>query len=63
MTRPAQPSRAHAGLAALREPPDVAPIVAERERLAASLRAIGLEPLPSAVNFLYVPVDDAPAGS
>ncbi|HEX6762030.1 MAG TPA: aminotransferase class I/II-fold pyridoxal phosphate-dependent enzyme [Gaiellaceae bacterium] len=52
---------AELALAALREPPDVAPIVAERERLAASLRAIGLEPLPSAANFLYVPVDDAPA--
>jgi histidinol-phosphate/aromatic aminotransferase/cobyric acid decarboxylase-like protein/imidazoleglycerol phosphate dehydratase HisB len=48
-------------LAALREPPDVAPIVAERERLASALRALGLEPVPSATNFLYVPVDDGRA--
>ena len=46
-------------LAALRQPaPDVSPIVEERERLAAALRAIGLEPLPSWTNFLYVPVAD-----
>ena len=46
-------------LAALDSPPDVAPIVEERERLAADLRAIGLEPWPSAANFLYVPFADA----
>ena len=45
-------------LAALASPPDVAPLVAERERFAASLRALGLEPLPSYANFLYVPVED-----
>jgi histidinol-phosphate/aromatic aminotransferase/cobyric acid decarboxylase-like protein/imidazoleglycerol phosphate dehydratase HisB len=46
-------------VAALASPPDVRPLVEERERLAASLRAIGLEPLPSNANFLFVPVDDA----
>ncbi len=44
--------------AALANPPDVAPTLAERERLASALRAIGLEPLPSSTNFLYVPVED-----
>jgi len=48
-------------LGALGDPPDVAPIVAERERLASALRALGLEPEPSATNFLYVPVDDGRA--
>jgi histidinol-phosphate/aromatic aminotransferase/cobyric acid decarboxylase-like protein/imidazoleglycerol phosphate dehydratase HisB len=52
---------AELALAALREPPDVGPVVAERERLASALRALGLEPGPSATNFLYVPVDDGPA--
>jgi histidinol-phosphate/aromatic aminotransferase/cobyric acid decarboxylase-like protein/imidazoleglycerol phosphate dehydratase HisB len=45
-------------LAALRNPPDVAPVLEERERLAAELRASGLEPLPSRANFLFVPVDE-----
>jgi histidinol-phosphate/aromatic aminotransferase/cobyric acid decarboxylase-like protein/imidazoleglycerol phosphate dehydratase HisB len=45
-------------IAALVTPPDVAPVIEERERLAASLRAIGLAPLPSAANFLYIPVED-----
>jgi len=36
-------------------PPDVSATVAERERLAAELRSIGLEPLPSYTNFLLVP--------
>jgi histidinol-phosphate aminotransferase len=40
-------------------PPDVAPTIAERERLATSLREIGLEPLPSWTNFLLVPHPDA----
>jgi imidazoleglycerol phosphate dehydratase HisB len=48
-------------LAGLAAPPDVRPQVEERERLARSLRALGLEPLPSAANFLLVPVAD-PAG-
>ena len=45
-------------VAALASPPDVRPLLEERERLAASLRAIGLEPLPSNANFLFVPLDD-----
>jgi histidinol-phosphate/aromatic aminotransferase/cobyric acid decarboxylase-like protein/imidazoleglycerol phosphate dehydratase HisB len=45
-------------VAALASPPDVSPVVEERERLASSLRALGLDPLPSEANFLYVPVDD-----
>jgi len=52
---------AELALAALRDPPDVGPVVAERERLASALRALGLEPLPSQTNFLYVPVDDGHA--
>ena len=43
-------------LAALESPPDVRPVVEERERLARALRAIGLEPLPSRGNFLFVPL-------
>jgi histidinol-phosphate/aromatic aminotransferase/cobyric acid decarboxylase-like protein/imidazoleglycerol phosphate dehydratase HisB len=46
-------------VAALASPPDVGPVIEERERLASSLRAIGLDPLPSYTNFLYVPVEDA----
>lgn len=45
-------------LAGLASPPDVGPILEERERLAAALRALGYEPQPSHANFLYVPVDD-----
>jgi imidazoleglycerol-phosphate dehydratase len=43
-------------LGAIDSPPDVAPVVEERERLARALRAIGLEPLPSRANFVFVPV-------
>jgi histidinol-phosphate aminotransferase len=32
---------------------------ASRDRLATSLRALGLSPLPSWANFVFVPVDDA----
>jgi histidinol-phosphate aminotransferase len=46
-------------LAALREPPDVIETVEERERLAAQLRQLGLDPLPSHANFLYVPLEGA----
>jgi histidinol-phosphate aminotransferase len=46
-------------LAALEERPDLGPLLEERERLAARLRELGLEPLPSATNFLYVPVERA----
>jgi imidazoleglycerol-phosphate dehydratase len=48
-------------LAALAAPPDVTEQVEERERLAQAVRALGLVPLPSAANFLYVPVEDAEA--
>ncbi len=48
-------------IAALASPPDVTPVIEERERLASSLRAIGLDPLPSEANFLFVPVDDGHA--
>ena len=44
--------------AALRTPPDVGWVVEERERLATELRALGLDPLPSHTNFVFVPVDD-----
>jgi histidinol-phosphate/aromatic aminotransferase/cobyric acid decarboxylase-like protein/imidazoleglycerol phosphate dehydratase HisB len=45
-------------LAALADPPDVAPVLEERERVERALRALGLEPLPSHANFLYVPVEE-----
>ena len=46
---------AELALAALREPPDVTWQIEERERCASALRALGLDPLPSATNFLFVP--------
>ena len=47
-------------LAALRAgPPDVSETLAERERLASQLRDLGLQPLESHANFLYVPMGDA----
>jgi histidinol-phosphate aminotransferase len=39
-------------------PPDVSEQVAERDRCSAALGGIGLEPLPSRANFLFVPVED-----
>lgn len=45
-------------LAALASPPDVSAQLEERARLAAGLRALGLEPPASHANFLYVPLDD-----
>lgn len=45
-------------LAALRTPPDIQPVIEERERIAAELRALGYKPLPSYANFVFVPVDD-----
>ena len=45
-------------IAALADPPAVAPVLEERSRLASALRALGLSPLESHANFLYVPVDD-----
>ena len=47
-------------LAALQAgPPDVSETLAERERLAARLRELGLEPLESHANFVYVPMEAA----
>ena len=47
-------------LAALRAgPPDVSETLAERERLASLLRALGLHPLESYANFVYVPMEKA----
>jgi histidinol-phosphate aminotransferase len=47
-------------LAALRAgPPDVRPTIVERERLASRLRELGLEPLASHTNFVYVPTQAA----
>jgi histidinol-phosphate/aromatic aminotransferase/cobyric acid decarboxylase-like protein len=37
-------------------PPDVRGTIEERERLAAELRSLGLDPLPSHANFLAVPI-------
>jgi histidinol-phosphate/aromatic aminotransferase/cobyric acid decarboxylase-like protein/imidazoleglycerol phosphate dehydratase HisB len=48
-------------VAALASPPGVGPVVEERERLASALTAIGLPPLPSSANFLFVPVEDGRA--
>ncbi len=48
-------------VAALASPPDVQPVLEERERLASALRAIGLPPLPSQANFLFVPVSEGRA--
>jgi histidinol-phosphate/aromatic aminotransferase/cobyric acid decarboxylase-like protein/imidazoleglycerol phosphate dehydratase HisB len=45
-------------IAALAERPDPTAEIDERDRLAASLRALGLTPLDSYTNFLYIPVDD-----
>jgi histidinol-phosphate/aromatic aminotransferase/cobyric acid decarboxylase-like protein/imidazoleglycerol phosphate dehydratase HisB len=45
-------------VAALADRPDPQPVLEERERLASALRALGLAPLESHANFLYVPVDD-----
>ncbi len=45
-------------LAALRHPPDVTAQVAERERLSVALSELGLSPLQSFTNFLYIPCDD-----
>jgi histidinol-phosphate aminotransferase len=44
-------------LAALDNPPDVSGQVEERDRCAAALVEIGLEPLPSRTNFLFVPAE------
>jgi histidinol-phosphate aminotransferase len=48
-------------LAGLAAPPDVTPILEERERMRERLRELGFEPRESHANFLYVPVDDPQA--
>jgi histidinol-phosphate/aromatic aminotransferase/cobyric acid decarboxylase-like protein/imidazoleglycerol phosphate dehydratase HisB len=48
-------------LAALADPPEIEPQIEERERLAERLRRLGLEPLPSRANFLFVPHPDGGA--
>jgi histidinol-phosphate/aromatic aminotransferase/cobyric acid decarboxylase-like protein len=48
-------------LAGLAAPPDVTPILQERERMRERVCELGFEPLPSHANFLYLPVDDPPA--
>jgi histidinol-phosphate aminotransferase len=45
-------------IAALESPPDVRPILEERERFAGRLREQGYDPWPSEANFLYVPVEE-----
>jgi len=45
-------------LAALADPPDVSDQIEERDRTARGLRALGLEPLPSWTNFLFVPLEE-----
>ena len=45
-------------LAALADPPDVSDQLEERDRSARALRALGLEPLPSWTNFLFVPLEE-----
>jgi imidazoleglycerol-phosphate dehydratase len=50
---------AELALAGLADPPDVGPVVEERERVAEALRALGLDPLPSWTNFLFVPAEGA----
>ncbi|MFL5953368.1 MAG: aminotransferase class I/II-fold pyridoxal phosphate-dependent enzyme [Gaiellaceae bacterium] len=45
-------------VAALADPPDIEPVLEERERLAGALRDLGYAPLESHANFVYVPVDD-----
>jgi histidinol-phosphate aminotransferase len=46
-------------LAALRDPPGVDETIVERERLTSLLRELGLAPLPSHTNFVYVPIEGA----
>jgi histidinol-phosphate aminotransferase len=48
-------------LAGLQAPPDVTPILEERERMSGRLGELGFEPRESHANFLYIPVDDPQA--
>ena len=52
---------ARLALESLASPPDVLEVVEERERLANCLLELGLSPLPSHANFVFVPLDDAGA--
>jgi histidinol-phosphate aminotransferase/imidazoleglycerol-phosphate dehydratase/histidinol-phosphatase len=45
-------------LAAIATPPDVSVQIEERERLSKELSALGLEPLRSFTNFLFIPMDN-----
>jgi histidinol-phosphate aminotransferase/imidazoleglycerol-phosphate dehydratase/histidinol-phosphatase len=45
-------------LAALATPPDVSATLIERDRLASELTALGLTPLRSFTNFLFIPMDE-----
>ncbi len=54
---PVSTTSAALALAALADPPDVSEEVAERDRAARALAALGLDPLPSRTNFLFVPLD------
>ena len=45
-------------LAGLAEPPDVTDQIEERDRTTRALGALGLEPLASRTNFLFVPLDE-----
>jgi histidinol-phosphate aminotransferase/imidazoleglycerol-phosphate dehydratase/histidinol-phosphatase len=45
-------------LAALAAPPDLAPTLEERDRLADELRTLGYAPLPSYGSFLFVPSEE-----
>jgi histidinol-phosphate/aromatic aminotransferase/cobyric acid decarboxylase-like protein/imidazoleglycerol phosphate dehydratase HisB len=60
---PAPVSTLSAALAlpGLASPPEMWPAIEERERFASALGAIGLPPIPSQANFLYVPVEDGRA--
>jgi histidinol-phosphate/aromatic aminotransferase/cobyric acid decarboxylase-like protein/imidazoleglycerol phosphate dehydratase HisB len=48
-------------LAALANPVDVSATVAERQRLTDELTALGLAPIPSYTNFLFIPMEDPQA--
>ena len=52
---------ARLALESLASPPDVLEVVEERERLANCLLELGLSPLPSHANFVFVPLNDAGA--
>jgi imidazoleglycerol-phosphate dehydratase / histidinol-phosphatase len=49
---------AQLAVAGLQNPPDVRPEIEERERLSLALRSLGLDPLPSAGNFVFIPGEE-----